>query len=265
MAVKKYIKLYPAFVSRNLQASMEYKVDFFLGIVANILQQSLGLIFIWVIFSHIPKIEGWGFYQIGLIYGLAAIPSGLAEFFLNTVWNLPSYYINQGNLDRVLIRPLNPLYTIVADGIEPHGLGFVIFGTGMVVYSLIHLHIPFTVLKVIYLIVAALSGAIIYFSINLFMATVAFWFIDVMSTMVMVHHLNEFAKYPLTIYHKAIQILITWVVPFAFTSFYPASYLLDKEAYKNFALITPLVAVIAFAIAYTFWNIGLKKYQSAGG
>ncbi|HHW58538.1 MAG TPA: hypothetical protein GXX15_13070 [Clostridia bacterium] len=97
------------------------------------------------------------------------------------------------------------------------------------------------------------------------MATIAFWFIDIMSTMVMVPHLSEFAKYPITIYHKAIQILITWIVPFAFTSFYPALYLLDKKIYKTFALLSPLVAIIAFVIAYTFWNIGLKKYQSAGG
>lgn len=265
MEVKKYINLYPAFFSRNLQAALEYKVDFILGIIANILQQSLGLVFIWVIFGHIPKIENWGLYQIELIYGLAAIPSGFTELFLNKIWDLPSYYINQGNLDRVLLRPLNPLYSIIADGIEPHGLGFILFGICIVIYSSIKIGIQFTLVKIIFILIAILSGTIIYFSINLLMSTIAFWFIDVMSAMVMVHNLNEFAKYPMTIYHKAIQFLITWIVPFAFTSFYPASFLLNIGTNKNVTLLTPLVAIVAFLIAYIFWNIGLKKYQSAGG
>ncbi|HEW92082.1 MAG TPA: ABC transporter permease, partial [Thermotogaceae bacterium] len=104
---------------------------------------------------------------------------------------------------------------------------------------------------------------IIYFSINLFMATLSFWLMDVVSSMVLVHHLSEFAKYPLIIYHKAVQITLTWIIPYAFTAFFPAAFLLKKGS-LILSFLTPAVAILIFLIAYSFWNFGLRRYQSSG-
>jgi ABC-2 type transport system permease protein len=86
---------------------------------------------------------------------------------------------------------------------------------------------------------------------------------DIVSSMVLVHHLSEFAKYPLIIYHEAVQIILTWVIPYAFTSFFPVTFLLKKEL-LIFSFLTPAVAISVFLIAYSFWNFGLKRYQSSG-
>ncbi len=46
--------------------------------------------------------------------------------------------------------------------------------------------------------------------------------------MMIFYSFSEFAKYPITIYGKFIQAIITWLLPFAFTSFFPAAYLLGE-------------------------------------
>ncbi|MNV82780.1 hypothetical protein D3C71_1765360 [compost metagenome] len=61
-----------------------------------------------------------------------------------------------------------------------------------------------------------------------------------------------------------IQGVVTFVVPFAFVSFYPAAYLFDKEAFKFWGLMTPLVAVYCAVGAAAIFNYGLKRYESAG-
>jgi len=243
---------------------MEYKIDFLLGILANISQSVLGLIFIWAIFNRIPMIKGWNFYEVTFVYGFAAIPSGISGLLLNNVWLIPTVYVNRGNLDRILTKPLNPLFHIIADGFEPHGFGFIIFGIILSIYSLLKLDLSINFLNFLYFMIMIVSGTIIYFSINLFMATLSFWLMDVVSSMVLVHHLSEFAKYPLIIYHKTIQIILTWIVPYAFTSFFPATFLLRKESFMIFAFLTPAIAILAFLIAHSFWNFGLKRYQSSG-
>jgi len=78
-----------------------------------------------------------------------------------------------------------------------------------------------------------------------------------------VFNVNEFARYPLTIYHPIIQFLLTWIIPFGFASYYPASYLLGRDV-GLLAWIGPLVAVILLFISYRVWLFGLRHYTSTG-
>jgi ABC-2 type transport system permease protein len=72
-----------------------------------------------------------------------------------------------------------------------------------------------------------------------------------------------FAQYPLSIYPKAIGILLTWVIPYGFASFYPASYVLNRDV-GNIAWFGPFVAVLLLFIGYRFWQFGLKYYSGTG-
>ena len=71
-----------------------------------------------------------------------------------------------------------------------------------------------------------LSGGLIFIALNLITATSAFWLWTSIPVMRVVFNFHVFAQYPLTIYHRAVGILLTWLIPYGFASFYPASYLL---------------------------------------
>ena len=75
---------------------------------------------------------------------------------------------------------------------------------------------------------------------------------------------NEFAKYPTTIYSSFIRIVITYIVPFAFTGYYPSVYFLTGEnPLFNIGGVV-LISTIMLMISLTIWNKGLKAYESAG-
>lgn len=67
----------------------------------------------------------------------------------------------------------------------------------------------------------------------------------------------EFARYPITIYPHFIGVLLTWIVPFAVTSYYPVSYLLGRDA-GWLAFITPFVAGVLLTVGYRFRLVGLR-------
>ena len=77
-----------------------------------------------------------------------------------------------------------------------------------------------------------------------------------------------------TIDHKGIQILLTFIVPYGFVTFYPAEYFLNKSGSPLFYGVTlfdplfqfgtPIVGVVAFLFSYTLWNLGVNRYQSTG-
>ena len=60
------------------------------------------------------------------------------------------------------------------------------------------------------------------------------------------------------------QVIITYVIPFAFTAYYPASYFLTGENPLFCIGGTVIAGTVMFALALFVWNRGLKAYESAG-
>lgn len=69
--MKRYGKLYYLFIKNHLKVMMEYRVDFLIGISSVMLQQFAGIFFVKIVFDHIEQLNGWTFYEILFIYGIA--------------------------------------------------------------------------------------------------------------------------------------------------------------------------------------------------
>jgi ABC-2 type transport system permease protein len=120
------------------------------------------------------------------------------------------------------------------------------------------------VLDVVLLAFFALCGGIIYLSVFLFLSTFSFWFEDRIGIHPPFWNLLAFGRYPLSIYSSYIQFLLSWIIPFGFATFYPASRLLGRSEFRIYAFLIPLVAAATFALAATSWRIGLRRYSSTG-
>ena len=57
--MKRHFKLYIRFLQQYIKTLMAYRADFILGLIGFILVQSVGVIFISLIFSAIPTLSVW--------------------------------------------------------------------------------------------------------------------------------------------------------------------------------------------------------------
>ena len=74
-----------------------------------------------------------------------------------------------------------------------------------------------------------IGGALIDLGISLAVATIAFWFIRVDTLRWVVMSLEQdFTRYPISIYTRGVRIVLTYVLPFAFMNYFPATYFLQK-------------------------------------
>ena len=124
--------------------------------------------------------------------------------------------------------------------------------------------IVWTFPKILYIVIAVISGGLIFISLNLITGVSAFWVLDSVPVIRVVFETHEFAKFPLAIYPRAIGIRMTWLIPYGFASFYPASYLLERGVSPVLAWGGPFVAVGLFFLAYHVWLFGLRHYSSTG-
>ncbi|TBX05611.1 ABC transporter permease [Clostridium perfringens] len=259
----KYFKLSLVFIRQYIKILIQSKLDFFLGILGFVITQASNLIIIFIIFKQIPNLNGWNMEEIIFIYGFSQIPRGIDHLFTDNLWSL-SDILKQGDFDKYLIRPINPLFNLLSNKFQPDALGEIFIGITLIVISSNYLNISWEIIKIIIFIIAIVSSTVIYTSIKLLFSSFSFWIKDSFSLLQFIYTLSDFAKYPITIYSKYIQYIISIIIPFAFTSFFPACYFLNKIDNILILLLSIIVSIIFGMLAYLTWNIGIKHYESSG-
>ena len=126
--MKKYQRMHLIFIRQYIKQIMEYKVDFVVGVLGVFLTQGLNLLFLNVIFQHIPSLEGWTFQEIAFIYGFSLIPKGLDHLFFDNLWALGQRLVRKGEFDKYLTRPINPLFHILVETFQIDALGELLVG-----------------------------------------------------------------------------------------------------------------------------------------
>lgn len=262
--MRRYLELYWLFFKNRVKILLEYRANFFIGAVSTIAQQSVSLLAIWVVMRQIPALDGWRLAEIWLIYGMITLAQALNHMFADNLWTIGWMYIRSGTFDRFMVRPINPLFHLLADRFNHEGLGHFAVGLFLVINAYLTLGLDWGFGTVLYLGLAAISGGMIFFSLNLITAVSAFWIMESIPITRMVFELHEFAKYPLTIYPNFVRVLLTFFIPFGLASYYPAGFVLEHDIPGYLAFSGPIAALILFLIAYRVWLFGLKHYTSTG-
>ena len=242
---------------------MQSKVDFLMGLLGFFLTQASGILFLYLIFEQIPSLNGWTLDQLIFIYGFAQIPRGIDHLLTDNIWLVAWRLVINGEFDRYMLRPMNVFFQVIAEKIQPDALGELLIGTILVIISASKGVVVFDFAHVALFVVSVLAGALIYTSIKLFFAALAFWLKQSGPFLQVAYEMADFAKYPTEIYNKGIRFIITWVIPFAFVAYLPASYFLGKGG-AGVIGVECLIAIGFWCVAYGVFNYGLKGYESAG-
>jgi ABC-2 type transport system permease protein len=256
--------LFFRFLAQNTKIKLEYKLDSFILFIAGAAMQTLGFLFLSVLFSRIPAIQGWGMWEIVTMLSLVFISEGLVSFAFEGLWQI-TFLINMGELDRMLLRPVSPILQILTFTMGIHGIGNMIMGVALFTVSLGHVQIAWDLAHILFLPVFLASACAIRTAISFGANCSGFWMKGFSNAFpLMVYQLADFAKYPPSIFGKAIEFFIIFILPYGFISFLPAVWLFGKEWWGVFAWTAPLVAAwCIFAARWLFYR-GLRRYEGAG-
>ncbi|MEE4262210.1 MAG: ABC-2 family transporter protein, partial [Desulfobacteraceae bacterium] len=99
-------------------------------------------------------------------------------------------------------------------------------------------------------------------SIWLMMVTSAFWFVRIDNISELFSAIYETGRFPVSVYPSWMRGVLTFVVPIAFITTFPAAALLGRAA--------PLLLAVAFVLAaglfcgcVLFWRFAVRRYSSA--
>jgi ABC-2 type transport system permease protein len=264
-----YWRAYLEFWRLNFLTLAEYRANFFVWLVFTVVLHGSAVLTVWLMMQRFPIMHGWTWQQVVFLYSLYMLAHTLSNTFFFSVGEVP-YQIREGRFDRFLVRPLDPLFQVLTQPgqIWPDELAVAIVFFA-VMQALVHLQ--WSVATVLVLLGAMVGGAFIDFAIQLGVATLAFWVIRLDTLRWVVMSLEtDFTRYPLSIYNRIVRFTLSFVFPFAFMNYFPASTLLHKSAEHDYTVnpvfgwLTLVVGGVWFAAAYWFWRRGLNHYQGTG-
>ena len=258
------IAIYGAYFVQFLKARMAYRTDFVIDLTASVLSLGAQLTVLAVLFRQVTALRGWTFDEVLLIYGFSLLPSGLFNLVSVNIYRFSERYLVEGELDRVLLRPVDPLGQILFGSFGINGVNELVLGIAVTAAAVRRLGLHPGPGDWLWLAVLALSGALVYVGVFLALASVSFRWEDRMGLMPPVYNVIRFSRYPLTIYGRPVRWLLTFLLPFGWVAFYPANWLLRHPPWDRWAVWTPLVGAVVFWSARRLWLAGVRRYGSTG-
>ncbi len=256
--------IYAAYFAQFVKSRLAYRVDFLIDTIAVSFSAVIQLAVLATLFSKVRALDGWSFHQVLFIYGFSMVPLGLFNLISVNLFRFSDQYIIQGKLDRILLRPAGTLTQVLCESFNISGINEILLGAAVMIYAGRELGLETGVGQILGLMVLAPAAALVYSGVFLAITSVAFWHEDRMGLAPPVFNLIRFSRYPITIYSLPVRVFLTFVLPFAWVAFYPATWFLGSPGFSKLALLTPLVGVVVFSGAVVIWKRGIRRYSSTG-
>ncbi|NUR77669.1 MAG: hypothetical protein HOQ28_15460 [Thermoleophilia bacterium] len=263
------VLLWRRLVGAQVRSQLQYRTSFLLDLFGSFLISFIDFLAVLVIFHNVPQLGVWSVREVALLYALSSISFALTDLLIGHLDQFPQK-IRDGNFDILLVRPRGSLFQVVASDFQLRRLGKAMQGVLVLVYALAALHLHWTVGRVAMLVVMIPAGVVIFASVWVIGACLAFWTTDGGEfTNAFTYGGNFMAQYPIDVYASWLRRFLCYLVPLGFVCYFPALYLLGKHdplglpRFLQFA--SPVVAVIAAAVAGTIWRGAVRHYRSAGG
>ncbi|CAJ1003977.1 MULTISPECIES: ABC transporter permease [Bacillales] len=257
------IGVFADYLGQYFKTRLAYRADFFGDLVSNLIYELINLVFIIVVFQHVPLLKDWTRDEIIFIYGFFLIPYALFSMFFS-FWDFNERYIIRGEMDRILTRPLHNLAQVCLESMAPDRIFGIISGLIIMGYAAFKLDLSFHWYDPLLFVVLVIGGALIYAGVYTAIAAVSFFSDSRTGIAPMIWNIQQYGRYPVDVYNKVIRFVLTYILPFAFVGVYPAAYFLRKETWYVYAAFTPVMGVIFFGIGLAIWNWGVRKYRGAG-
>jgi len=262
MKLSRPFEIYHAYLHRCFVAFAMHRLDSVISVFSILINQLASFVALWAITRAIGNIGGWGFFDLMLIYSMFVIISGLNQCFLDGVWNV-GWYVRSGLLDVILIRPKSVFVQIICNRMGFGAIVTAAAGVALLSYSIAMLGIPVYFSTVLLILLFIVCGVTISTSLYLISNSTNFWLVHGSELSATVQLIQEFARYPMGVFPIGIQAIFTFVLPFAFTTFYPASILSGRMPVH--AVFYILLATAASVLSAVFiWKKGLKTYNGTG-
>ena len=245
--MSRYFRLLYMSMKYNFKIEVSYRASYVINRIAQALAYGMAFVLMWIMVDRFDTINGWNKYEVLLLYASSLMSYSLAGSIVIGLYNNLQQDIQKGTFDDTLVKPVSILPYLITSRFSWAYLSHILLSSGVMIYSLSNINIVDPCGFSIGLLLQIISGAVIYFSLLLIIRIPVFFVIKFDSVSDFFFFFREMSYYPMSIYPDIIQVLLIFLLPYAFINYIPMRYLLGKTDIFEGEQI-PLIAVPMVAI-----------------
>lgn len=257
--------LYNKYVKMHSKSAFQYKGNMAMVSFSSVLISISEIFAIFLLFQRFESVGYWGFYETSLMFGIITTVFSFTECFARGFDEFANL-IKHGDLDRLMVRPVNLVYQIFGSKIEFSKLARVILGIVVSIIAIINLSITWTFSKIVVLILTYICGCLVILGVMMIGAGISVFSVENLEFInIITNGAKEVSYYPINIYNKWLSRAFTFIIPVACFNYLPLSYIMGYGILPQIVYaLSPLMGALFIIPCLIFFLWALKKYQSTG-
>ncbi len=261
--LRRYFAIYCALWKNSVTREMNFKSNFLLWIVVELLWFGLQLSFIGVLYLHTKTIGSWTQWQVVLLIGASHFIQQIFQaFFLINCTNL-SELVRNGKLDFLLMLPVNSRFVTSLRQVDLGAFVNALSSVGVMVYAGYRLNLSPSPVQILSFLGLCIAGVLIHYSLMFLLASISFWTVRAQGIVWGYYNLFQIARMPDEAFRGAFRIVFTFAVPMLLVSNVPVRLLTGKLDSGALPLLMLALSLVCFALSEWGWRASLARYTSA--
>ena len=257
-----YLRLWRRFAIIAFVRETEYRANFFIGVGEGLAQLALAVVTFLLLYRFTNTVAGWSQAQALLLVGIYRIADGVIGLQIAPNMFAISGYIRRGEMDFLLLRPVSSQFLSSLRMLELPEAANALGGLALAIYAGNSAGVHWSALGVAAALAFGVCGLILLYALWFFTVTLSFWLVQVDTLDTLFYSLFETARYPVSFFKGLIRALLTFAVPVAFATTFPAQALLGTADLRLLPVGLALAAT-ALVATHLFWNYAVRHYSSA--
>lgn len=262
--MKRYLNIYLLLIKINFSKLFIYRAHVINSLISTFGWGMLSVIGIIFLTNRTTTVYGWTRQDLYLLAGVYTVIIGINHMLFSENFRRFSEIINKGELDGILLRPLDSQFQLSCWNINYTSFLRTIIGivfTGIVVVSA---HIQIGFFSILTLLLFTLVGSILLYSIWYILLTLIIWFTNLTNLIDFLFTFNNLARYPKEVITQSGNILLYFLFPLTLVATVPVRQFVSKASLFE-SLLLIFFGFGLFGVSRVFWKFALRYYGSASG
>jgi len=262
LMVHKYFNLWGAFFRNSLTRDMEFKMNFIADLFIDAIFYG-SMYFLWaIIFSYVDVLGDFNQESVTIFLLIMYLTDTVFVFFFGgNTFNLNTMVV-KGDLDLVLIKPVNPQFFMSFRYVSSYSLVSFIILISLLLKLIYEYHGYISIVNFIIFLFSFILGVLLFYAVEFMISCLVFWYRNFSVGGWLASEVTKYSRRPDSIYKGKFRRIVFTIFPMAMITSVPARVLIFGPEIK--LILSQLIITIVFLlISNLIWNRGLRLYESA--
>lgn len=257
--INKYLRVYTKMAKNAFKVWTIKKSGLIIFLLGKTVRYSFYFGFLYFLVKNTKGFAGFSGNQILFFSATYILIDTIAQFLFRAVYSFRPLVVS-GDLDLILLKPINPLFRCLMGA--PDFVDLITIPPIIAIVAYLASLLNFSLLHTTFYILLVLNGLVIAMALHIAVLSLGIITLEIDHTIMVYRDLISMGRLPIDIYKEPLKSILTFVVPVGLMITIPAKAIMGLIS--PIGVLSSLVFGISLLfLSLQFWNFALKKYTSA--